>query len=144
MDAFFNFSLEEWLLDNLNTKIVLGTFFLSLLFGRSQTSLDSWFLKVQLQTDNAQVLKLIFDVSAHFGPYPLIWAIDKLRKRAWVVDFQVIRREANMAVDGIAKAATNLNGSLSVFESIPDHLRHCMQKGHSRSPKSSGGVKIFI
>ncbi|KAL4303935.1 hypothetical protein GQ457_10G004010 [Hibiscus cannabinus] len=74
-----------------------------------------------IQTDCSEVPKLLLSTPTS-SPYSLVRAIARLMSRAWSIDFQVIKREANSAADHLAKLSLGSDNQKLVMDSPPTSL----------------------
>ncbi|KAL4271268.1 hypothetical protein GQ457_13G008020 [Hibiscus cannabinus] len=98
------------------------------------------FERVVLQSDNAGVIQLLQSPSPS-RPYGQVCFIFTLLSKAWVVDFSLIRREANMTVDFMVKFDTPPSGSTSILNVTHRDLLDILQ--HDISSSSNGPIKVF-
>ncbi|KAE8664866.1 hypothetical protein F3Y22_tig00112738pilonHSYRG00726 [Hibiscus syriacus] len=86
-----------------------------------------WFEMVQIQVYSSNAYHLPKEGSPK-NHYALIQEITALVKQAWFIDFKLIKREANMVADSLAKLENKTAGQLNLFESPPrqneELLRH--------------------
>ncbi|KAL4361102.1 hypothetical protein GQ457_04G028240 [Hibiscus cannabinus] len=75
--------------------------------------------RLQCQTDCAKALKLITSSSAHTSPLHLVCNISRLATKPWMLEFRLIRREANTPVDAIAKASCDHFGYVRIINDPP-------------------------
>ncbi|KAK8580265.1 hypothetical protein V6N12_070546 [Hibiscus sabdariffa] len=83
----------------------------------SSTSLST------VQSDSAQVIRLLYDFESPHCPFLLIDAISTLRDRNWKTEYIWIPREANMVADAMAKIQPPGDYTMTIFDSIPDSIR---------------------
>ncbi|XP_039027301.1 uncharacterized protein LOC120161086 [Hibiscus syriacus] len=93
---------------------------------------DQGFERVVIQSDNEEAIKLLSPPSS-ISPYHIVRAIASL-DRAWMLDFQLIRREANIVADFMAKLKVHSKGCLAIFMDPPPGLPSLLQRDVDATP----------
>ncbi|KAE8719519.1 hypothetical protein F3Y22_tig00109949pilonHSYRG00059 [Hibiscus syriacus] len=74
-----------------------------------------------LQMDNMEAFEMVTSTT-HDSPISLVPSIFELLNRDWQVNLKLIRSEANMATDFLAKASGVTDGDLRIYDSSPTTL----------------------
>ncbi|KAE8735031.1 putative Bifunctional inhibitor/lipid-transfer protein/seed storage 2S albumin superfamily protein [Hibiscus syriacus] len=99
-----------------------------------QIAWDHGFEFLVIQSDSMEIVNLLNKSDAHSSPLPLVRAIEKLRKQAWVTTIQYISRKGNSLADTIA------NCLLSTC--LPGRGRWMIIKVHGLAREFSSRVKL--
>ncbi|KAK8593152.1 hypothetical protein V6N12_045237 [Hibiscus sabdariffa] len=79
--------------------------------------------RLQVQSDNSVVVRLVLDSMASTSTSPLVHAIAMLSNRDWSIEFIWVPREQNMVVDSLSKFFPNLHYNLTVLDDAPEFSR---------------------
>ncbi|KAK8979816.1 hypothetical protein V6N11_066019 [Hibiscus sabdariffa] len=82
--------------------------------------------RLQCQTGCAEAFNLITSSNANSSSLILVRAISRIASRARMVDFCLIRRIANEAVNFISKIPTYPDGSTFIFSDAPPEISLCL------------------
>ncbi|KAK9043563.1 hypothetical protein V6N11_071899 [Hibiscus sabdariffa] len=108
---------ESWL-TGLNRHLGITTPLQAKLWAIHEGLLLAWsldFERPQCQTDFAEAFHFITSSNTNSSSLTLFCAISRLASRAWMVEFCLIRRVANEAVDSISKIPITSDGSTFIF-----------------------------
>ncbi|KAL4325408.1 hypothetical protein GQ457_11G024590 [Hibiscus cannabinus] len=114
--------LEATTIAMLDLEKLIHSQYLSLVLLRVLSSVEGLLCFAALLSDCAEAFKLVTSPSAHNSPLRLVRNISSLVAKPWMVDFRLIRREANAAVDAMAKTPCDHSGILHVFNEPPSFV----------------------
>ncbi|KAK8588400.1 hypothetical protein V6N12_022845 [Hibiscus sabdariffa] len=108
---------DDWLI-GFNKKVGFSSLLQSEFWGIYVDLCLAWdhgYKHVQVQYNCSEALKLISSPLAGSDAYALVRAIAYLVERHWLIDFVIIRREANFATSFLVKLPTVDDGSVRFF-----------------------------
>ncbi|KAK8533103.1 hypothetical protein V6N12_076384 [Hibiscus sabdariffa] len=86
------------------------------------------FVDLLIQSDCADAIRLLNDVSHARIPLPLVRAINLLCVRGWFTEFIWIPRECNTVADAMSKLLPTQQFQLLLFDSAPDSVKPLMDR----------------
>ncbi|XP_039046226.1 uncharacterized protein LOC120186318 [Hibiscus syriacus] len=92
------------------------------IFEGCQLSLSHNIERLQFQTDSAEALNLVSLPMANCIPIALVRSIENLISKQWTIEFILIRREANVAADFLAKSIIVTNKQAQTYIEHPQEI----------------------
>ncbi|KAE8705846.1 hypothetical protein F3Y22_tig00110415pilonHSYRG00056 [Hibiscus syriacus] len=86
------------------------------------------FERLQWQTDSAEALNLVSSPMTNCSPIALVRSIANLISKQWKIEFILIRREANVAADFLAKTTADTNERAQTYIVTPQEIIPLLQR----------------
>ncbi|KAE8654582.1 hypothetical protein F3Y22_tig00117048pilonHSYRG00873 [Hibiscus syriacus] len=98
------------------------------IFEGLQLALSHNIERLQCQTDTVEALNLVSSPMAKCSPIALVRPIAKLISKQWMIEFILIRREANAAADFLAKSTVISNEQAQTYTEPPHEIKSLLHR----------------
>ncbi|KAK8612901.1 hypothetical protein V6N13_093005 [Hibiscus sabdariffa] len=108
--------------DNDNWDLLVRALLWNIWLTRNAIAFNSM-VEVILEVDSHDAFRFLRNDSMEDGHCAIMWQLLELRRRDWIVRLNVIPRQCNMVVDGLAKLASSSSFEVISYSALPPSIQ---------------------